>query len=160
MAALSLSLVRVRRMDSSVHPVPVLYFCGSLLLFCLFFAVSSFSGRPVTASFIMLVLMNLTALVNYYELLYHGMVLTCQDVRNFMTAFRQVGNYDFRITFPVKLILLSFFAAALILAVLYRRNVSFAKSRGTIRAETAFRAARHFQIITRTSSTYSMKNQM
>ena len=102
-------------MDSSVHPVPVLYFCGSLLLFCLFFAVSSFSGRPVAASFIMLVLMNLTALVNYYELLFHGMVLTHQDVRNFMTAFRQIGNYDFRITFPVKLILLSFFAAALIL---------------------------------------------
>ena len=129
MAALSLSLVQVRRIDSDVHPVPVLYFCGSLLLFCLFFAVSSFSGRPVTASFIMLVLMNLTALVNYYELLYHGMVLTCQDVRNFMTAFRQVGNYDFRITFPVKLILLSFLSAALILAVLYMRNVPFVKSR-------------------------------
>lgn len=126
MAALTASLLQVKNiLDKTVQFNMPLYLIGTVILVLLFLTLTMFTPRPIIASFICLTLLNIIAVINYYEFLYHGTVLTHQDVGNVRTAFHHIGNYKLQLNQPIKFIILSFLVMQLIFVITYRKRINF-----------------------------------
>ena len=125
MVALSLSMAYARRFLSGSQINLGFYCAGAVILLLFELMIVFLTAKPLAVSCVFLTVINAIALINYYELLFHGTVFTHQDIKNFGTAFRQVGNYTFRITRPVICILVSYFAVMIVLAVLRLKKVRF-----------------------------------
>ena len=119
--ALTISLSPVRYIEVGIQFNLFLYGIAFILLFLLFFSLGTVLARPIVVPYICALVLNVLALINYYELKLHGTVLTHQDIRNISTAFRQLGNYSFQATLPVRCIIISFLLLQLILVYIYRR---------------------------------------
>ena len=72
---------------------------------------------------------NAIALINYYTILFHGTVLTHQDIRNITTAVGVIGNYSFKVTKAVGAILLSFSLIFFMLALIYYKDIQLKTKR-------------------------------
>ena len=129
MFALTLSVYQARKIEHGIKINLILYFWGTILLFLLFMAVTFMSKRPVVSVFICLLFLNGIALINYYELLFHGTVLTHQDIHNFSIALHQIPNYTFQLTRPVQGIVLSFLFMVFLLTVFYMIDLSILRNR-------------------------------
>ena len=124
-AALVLSMVPVKRLDNNAYPNLALLLLGALILFLLLAAIAFFLKKPILIVFICSSILNLIALINYYELKLHGTVLTHQDIRNISTAFQHIGSYDFELSKEVMWIILLFLALLFLFAVLYAQGIKF-----------------------------------
>lgn len=129
MLALSLSLFQVRGIESDTKPDVILYGLGIFILFLLVFSMIMIIGRPLVVSFLFSLFWNVIALVNYYTILFHGTVLTHQDIRNITTAAAVIGSYSFRITRIVCAILLSFVFVLFLLALAKYKKILFKTKR-------------------------------
>ena len=125
MLALSLSLFQVRGIESDTKPDVILYGLGIFILFLLVFSMIMIIGRPLVVSFLFSLFWNVIALINYYTILFHGTVLTHQDIRNITTAAAVIGSYSFRITRIVCAILLSFVFVLFLLALAKYKKILF-----------------------------------
>ncbi|MBR2528246.1 MAG: LTA synthase family protein [Blautia sp.] len=67
--------------------------------------------------------------MNYYELLFHGTVLTIQDIKNAAIAYRQLGSYSFRVTPVVLCILASLIILMIILFYVRMKKIEFMTER-------------------------------
>lgn len=123
LVALTLSLSSVRFLETGIRFSVPMYMFAMVILFLLIFAIGAISAKPILAPFICAVVLNIIAVINYYELRLHGTVLTHQDIRNIGTAYRQLGNYKFELTMPVRCIIISFLLLLLILVFLYKRGL-------------------------------------
>ena len=121
MIALTLSLFQVRHLEIGTRPNLPLHLFGTVLLLLFILTLIIFIGKPFIVCFIISLFGTLIAIVNYYEILFHGTVLTHQDIRNISTAMRQVGNYTFQITKTVMFIIVSFFIMIVLLLAISRR---------------------------------------
>lgn len=124
MAALTLSMLQVRHFEVGVKPDIPLYVLGFIILFLFMLAMIAIIPGRLIVSGICLLLCNIIALINYYEIQFHGTVLTCQDIRNISTAAGQIDNYSFRISGVVVLIIVSVFVTFISLVI-----VSFASQK-------------------------------
>lgn len=129
MIATTLSSDQVIKTYHEISRKPLLYLLGTLMLFLLFFAISLFSRRPLLLSGIVAGLLTVAALINYYELMLHGTVLTLQDIHNTPTAMRALPNYKIQISPTVGGIILSYAALFLALTVVYSKGVTFCTDR-------------------------------
>ena len=120
LVALTLSLSTVRFLEAGLRFSVPLYMLAMAILFLLLFALGGVFARPLMLPFIGNVILNIIAIINYYELRFHGTVLTHQDIRNIGTAYRQLGNYTFELTLPVRCIIISFLLLQLMLALFYK----------------------------------------
>ena len=121
--ALTLSLNQIRRITTVNKPDVVLYNLGTLILFLLLFSMNMLFRKPLIVSFAFSLFWNVIALINYYTILFHGTVLTHQDVRNITTAVDVIGSYTFKLTNTVGAILLSFSFISFILALIYYKDI-------------------------------------
>ena len=128
MAALTLSLDPIRMMGSN-SPNLILYSVAALFLFLLFLSVNLAIPRNLIVSWVIVLLCSIIALINYYELIFHGTVFTHQDIGNFTTAAGQMSNLSFQITRPVQWIILSFFFIQFVIAALYFKRVTLYRNR-------------------------------
>ena len=122
LVALTLSLSSVRFLETGIRFSVPMYMLAMVILFLLIFAIGSVSAKPILAPFVCAVVLNIIAIINYYELRLHGTVLTHQDIRNIGTAYRQLGNYKFELTLPVRCIIMSFLMLLFILAFMYKQS--------------------------------------
>ena len=130
MFALTVSGLQARNIQPDLDISRKLYCFGTMLIFLFLLAVSLTFRRTLRAVFLCLLFMNMVALINYYELLLHGTVLTHQDIKNFTTALRHAGNYALQLTLPVKYMVLSLLSAVFLLTVMYALHIPFYTNRG------------------------------
>ena len=138
MAVLTMSLFQVRHFEQGIQPDLTLYAIGILLLALLLLTLNMLFRKPLIVTFVYSFFWTLTALVNYYEIQFHGTVLTHQDIKNFSTAMAHVGNYSFRMSKAVFFIAAAFFMMAVFLiaaAVVYgKRSFRIRRITGVIPA--------------------------
>lgn len=129
MLSLTMSLYQVRKFETGIKPNLMLYSLGTLVLFLLLLSMNMLFRKPLIVSFGFSFFWNAIALINYYTILFHGTVLTHQDIRNITTAVGVIGSYSFKITNVVGAILLSFSFMFLILALIYYKEISLKTKR-------------------------------
>ena len=129
MIATTLSSEQVIKSYHEISRNPQLYALGILILWLLFFALSLFSRRPLLLTGIVAGLFTIAALINYYELMLHGTVLTLQDIHNIPTAMRALPNYKIQISPTVGGIFLSYAVLFLALTAIYSKGPSFCADR-------------------------------
>ena len=93
MVALTLSSNQVIEVYHEIGRNPVYYLLGTFMLFLLFFAIALITRKSLLAMSIISGLFTVIAIINYYELLLHGTVLTYQDIKNISIAWRHFRNY-------------------------------------------------------------------
>ena len=126
MAALTLSMFPVKRiLDKTIQFNFLLYGIGMIFLFLLFALLVMTASKPIISAFLLLLLLNVIAVINYYEFIYHGTVLTHQDIGNIGTAYHHLGNYKFELNRPVEYIILSFLVMLLALVFIHSRGIVF-----------------------------------
>lgn len=121
--AQALSLGQVLNLFHEIQAKPALYCLGAFISFLVFFSLIHVSRRPLLMCGACAAILNLVSAINYYELLYHGTVLTWQDIKNLETAMGQMGNYSFQLTQAVGLMAFSYAAILLVLALMYYRGI-------------------------------------
>lgn len=129
LVALTLSLSSVRFLETGIRFSIPLYSVAMAILFLLFFTIGVVSAKPILSPFICSLVLNIIAVINYYELRLHGTVLTHQDIRNIRTAWGQLGNYKFELRMPVLCIIISFVFLQFLLALLYTRRLELRVNR-------------------------------
>lgn len=117
MAALTFSMLQVRHFEVGVKPDIPLYLLSFIVLFLFMLTMIVILPGRLVVSCTCLLLFNIIALINYYEIQFHGTVLTCQDIRNFSTAAGQIENYSFRISWVVALIIASFIVTVISMVI-------------------------------------------
>ncbi len=116
--ALALSMAPVRHFEAGLKFDNSIYIFNFFLLFFFCFGVVLLTRRPIIISIICMICCNTIAVINYYELLFHGTVLTHQDVRNINTAIDQMSNYNFCISLPIIIILVTLAGSIVYLCIL------------------------------------------
>ena len=129
MLSLTMSLYQVRKFETGIKPNLMLYSLGTLVLFLLLLSMNMLFRKPLIVSFGFSFFWNAIALINYYTILFHGTVLTHQDIRNITTAVGVIGSYSFKITNVVGAILLSFSFMFFILALIYYKEIALKAKR-------------------------------
>lgn len=129
LVVLTLSLSSVRFLETGIRFSIPLYTVAMAILLLLFFTIGVVCAKPILAPFICSLVLNIIAVINYYELRLHGTVLTHQDIRNIGTAWGQLGNYKFELRMPVRCIIISFLLLQFILAFLYTRGLKLRGNR-------------------------------
>ena len=132
MLAMTASLLPVKKiLDKTVQFNICLYIIGLGILFLLFVVLTMITSSPIIVSFISLSLLNIIAAINYYEFIYHGTVLTHQDIGNIGTALHHLGNYKLEIDPPIMIIIFSFLVLQLFFALLSKKGnyISFKPER-------------------------------
>lgn len=122
--ALTVSLLQVRHLEPGIQLDKTLYLVGFLVIMFFLLSLNILTRKPVFVTVVCLLFWNLIALVNFYEILFHGTVLTHQDIGNISTAMEQVGNYTFQFTREVCFIVITFavFVVVLLLIGVYTKK--------------------------------------
>ena len=129
MLALTASVAQARYIEIGAKPNIVLYALGTLLMCLALYGLMQIIGKPVLVAGIYVLLLNIIAIISYYELLFHGTVLSHQDIGNISTALRHIGSYTFRISRPVFVIIMLLAITIAGLAVVLFRKVAFRTNR-------------------------------
>ena len=129
MIATTLSSDQVIKSYNAISRNPPLYALGIFIVWLLIFTLSLFSRRPLLLTGIVAGLITVASLINYYELVLHGTVMTLQNIRNVPTAMRALPNYKIQITPTVGGIILSYTVLFLFLTFIYSRGVTFCADR-------------------------------
>ena len=99
--ALSASIEPIEIWEKKEAPIMERYALGVFILFLLVFAVALLSKRVPIALGICSLAINILALINYYEILFHGTVTTFQDIWNIPTVLNVIGAYEPQFGWPV-----------------------------------------------------------
>ena len=123
--ALSASIEPIEIWEKKEAPIMERYALGVFILFLLVFAVALLSKRVPIALGICSLAINILALINYYEILFHGTVTTFQDIWNIPTVLNVIGAYEPQFGWPVYLITATILPVCLILIFIGKRNLDF-----------------------------------
>ena len=102
-----------------------LYTLGLLILFMLVLTIALLSKRVPVALGCCGLALTVLALVNYYEIIFHGTVTTFQDIWSIPTVLNVVGGYKFQFGSPCYFAAASFLLLILILVYAGSRKVGF-----------------------------------
>ena len=90
-------------------PDPLYYTIGLILFFFFIMALLSISRQKTVPVFLISIFTALISIINYYELMLRGTILTYEDLHNAKTAARMLDQYEIRPTLDIYCIILMLF---------------------------------------------------
>ncbi len=90
----------------TLHHWPIYALINIISIIIVIAAFNIILNNIALSSCIVIVIACCISLINYYTIMWHGSVVTIQDIASIKTAFGVLGNYKFRVDKVVILILM------------------------------------------------------
>ncbi len=118
----------IKNLDKTFQFLNPLYLIGTVILFLLFLTLSVYVSKPFLGAFICHVLFRIIAVIYFYEFIYHGSVLTHQDIGNVSMVLNHLSDYKVKLNRTVKFIKITFLVVQIVVIHQHIRKINFANT--------------------------------